>query len=101
MTAPQKEPCIHEDVCYVIHHGTVCYRKQNLSCCNFRSRHTPLPKFTKNCTCDNYTNCTDCQKHDAAIRNAVFAELEKLKASTDMGDIVPWCDIESLRKEQP
>jgi hypothetical protein len=28
---------------------------------------TPPPKFTKNCMCDKYTNCTDCQQHDAAI----------------------------------
>jgi hypothetical protein len=33
------------------------------------------PKFTKNCTCDNYTNCTDCQKHDTAIRNATLDDV--------------------------
>jgi len=44
------------------------------------------------------------KQHDTAIRNQLFSELEKLKASTDMGDIIPWCDVEKLRitqQEQP
>ena len=39
-----------------------------------------------------------------AERERMFSELEKLKASTDMGDIIPWCDVEKLRitqQEQP
>jgi hypothetical protein len=38
-----------------------------------------MTKPQKNCMCDKYTNCTDCQAHDTAIRNATLDELtEKL-----------------------
>ena len=29
--------------------------------------HTSTPKFTKDCMCNKYTNCTDCQQHDAEV----------------------------------
>jgi hypothetical protein len=94
MTAPQKEHCIHEDVCHVMRYGTVCYRKQNLPCCNFRSRPAPLPRLNtqpKGTTCEDcyrfrteecpypesnitITRCNsfiiDLEQHDASIRNA-------------------------------
>jgi len=36
---------------------------------------TSAPKFTKDCMCDKYTNCTDCQQHDTTIRNATLDDL--------------------------
>ena len=43
-----------------------------------RSRpHTSAPKFTKDCMCDKYTNCTDCQQHDITIRNATIVALQE------------------------
>ena len=39
----------------------------------FRSRpHASTPKFAKDCMCNKYANCTDCQQHDTAIRNATL-----------------------------
>jgi hypothetical protein len=29
----------------------------------------PPARFTKNCMCNKYTNCMDCQQHDNEIRN--------------------------------
>lgn len=64
---------------------------------------------TKTCMCDKYSNCTDCQQHDTAIRNATLDELETWcrKESDDadeQGDYVVqsiFCNviakIESLR----
>jgi len=38
-----------------------------------RSRpHTSAPKFAKDCMCNKYANCTDCQQHDTAIRNVTL-----------------------------
>ena len=38
----------------------------------------PAPKFVKNCMCDKYTNCTDCQSNDATIAKAERERVLKL-----------------------
>jgi len=74
--------------------------------------HTPTSNPCEEQGCTDIENCDEiCEhsriyspawvkEHDVAIRNQLFSELEKLKASTDMGDIIPWCDVEKLRSTQ-
>jgi len=38
--------------------------------CNLVRPHASTPKFAKDCMCNKYANCTDCQQHDTAIRKA-------------------------------
>ena len=65
----------------------------------FRSRpHTITQKFTKDCMCDKYTNCTDCQQHDTTIRNATLDEVYlRIKAERDPSlEYVDWDSIEAV-----
>ena len=38
--------------------------------CNLVRPRASTPKFAKDCMCNKYANCTDCQQHDTAIRKA-------------------------------
>jgi hypothetical protein len=40
--------------------------------CNLVRPHASTPKFAKDCMCNKYANCTDCQQHDTAIRNVTL-----------------------------
>lgn len=69
------------------------------------------PRFVKNCMCDHYANCTDCQQHDALTRKderervlKPFADLihnNSVRFSSTMVDMVHSYEvakiIESLR----
>jgi hypothetical protein len=46
-----------------------------------RSRPTPSPQ--KTCMCDKYTNCTDCQQHDTAIRTEECNKILRLVESDE------------------
>ena len=48
---------------------------------------TPSLKFVKNCMCDKYTNCTDCQNHDNNIRAVAMLE-ERKRISTEITRIL-------------
>ena len=73
---------------------------------NNMRRSRPLstaPNFVKDCMCNKYTNCTDCQQHDTAIRKAerekVFSFLDEL-ISDRVSDARKREIVESLRTQQ-
>ena len=69
--------------------------------CEYRTRPSQqqAPKFTKNCMCDKYTNCTDCQDHDTRIRKEALAE-DRAKRELTIGDVYFYeAGLEAGRKE--
>ena len=50
----------------------------------------PKREFAKNCMCDKYTNCTDCQKHDDEIRQS--------SRDTVLDDFAQWVKTEWVKE---
>jgi len=68
-----------------------------------RSRpHTSAPKFAKDCMCNKYANCTDCQQHDTAIRKAERERVldkyldELQKEIGESMDYIDWDSVEAV-----
>jgi inhibitor of KinA sporulation pathway (predicted exonuclease) len=113
MTAPQKEHPYALQEYVITEHELFLYEsngfwdrseRRDISAL-IRSRPAPSPQ--KTCMCDKYTNCTDCQQHDTAIRNATLDELIQtlwtdhiIHPDSAEGRYMKML-VQSLRKEQP